>query len=87
MSAETREEWQDDEINLLDCWRVLKRRGWMILGLTIASVFTAGFYSYFISLKFTNPPLPFLRPDSLAGEGRDWRLRSRHPGRGSFLGV
>ena len=42
MSAETREEWQDDEINLLDYWRVLRRRSWMILGLTCVSVFTAG---------------------------------------------
>ena len=62
MSAETREEWQDDEINLLDCWRVLKRRGWMILGLTIASVFTVGFYSYFIMPKIYESTATILAP-------------------------
>ena len=86
MSAETREEWQDDEINLLDYWRVLKRRGWMILGLTIASVFTAGFYSYFIMPKIYESTATILAPRESGGGGAGLAAALAASGAGQFLG-
>ena len=42
MSPETRDEWQDNEINLLGYWRVLRKHGRTILGLVFVSVVVAG---------------------------------------------
>ena len=67
MSPDERDEWQDDEVNLLDYWRVLKKRGRMILALFFLSVFTAGFYSYFIMTKVYESKASILAPKESGG--------------------
>jgi uncharacterized protein involved in exopolysaccharide biosynthesis len=86
MNAETREEWQDDEINLLDYWRVLKKRGWMILGLTIVSAFAAGYYSYFILPKIYESKASILAPRESGGGGANLAAALAAAGAGQFLG-
>ena len=84
MSPDVREEWQDDEVNLLDYWRVLRRRTRMILGLTFVSVFMAGFYSYFIMTKIYESTASILGPKESGGGGQVWRLPSPHREPGNF---
>jgi len=86
MSAETREEWQEDEINLLDYWRVLKKRGWMILGLTFVSVFTAGYLSYFVMTKIYESKASILAPRESGGGGAGLAAALAASGAGQFLG-
>jgi uncharacterized protein involved in exopolysaccharide biosynthesis len=86
MNAETREEWQDDEINLLDYWRVLRKRGWIILGLTFISAFAAGYYSYFILPKIYESTATILAPRESAGGGAGLAAALAASGAGQFLG-
>jgi len=86
MSPETREDWQDDEINLLDYWRVLKKRGWMIIGLVFVSVFTAGFYSYFVMTKIFESKASILGPRESGGGGAGLAAALAASGAGQFLG-
>jgi len=69
MNPEKRKEWQEDEINLLDYWRVLRKRGWMIVGITFMSVFVAGFYSYFMMTKIYESKATILGPRESGGGG------------------
>lgn len=69
MNPQTREEWQDDEINLLDYWRPLKKHGWMILGLTCVSIFVAGFTTYFLMTKIYQSKATVLAPKESGGFG------------------
>ena len=62
----------NDEVNLLDYLRVLKKRGRMILGLCAVSVATAFVYSYFLLPKIyesTASILPPAEPKGGAGLG------------------
>jgi len=68
MSAESREEWQEDEVNLLDYWRVLRKRGRMIVGLTFSCVLIAGFLSYFILVKVYESTARIIVPKESSGE-------------------
>jgi len=86
MSPETREDWQDDEINLLDYWRVLQKRGWMIMGLVFVSVFTAGFYSYFVMTKIFESKASILAPRESGGGGTGLAAALAAAGGGQFLG-
>ena len=86
MSPEAREDWQDDEINLLDYWHVLRKRGWMILGLTFVSVFTAGFYSYFVMTKIYQSSASILAPKESGGGGAGLAAAVAASGAGQFLG-
>ena len=86
MSPETREDWQDDEINLLDYWRVLKKRSWIILGLTFISAFAAGYYSYFILPKIYESTATILAPRESAGGGAGLAAALAASGAGQFLG-
>lgn len=47
MVAERQKDWQDDEINFLDYWRIIRKRAWMIIGLVIPVVLIVGFQSYY----------------------------------------
>jgi uncharacterized protein involved in exopolysaccharide biosynthesis len=85
MSPETRDEWQDDEINLLDYWRVLRKRAWMILGLTFVSVFTAGFYSYFVMTKIYDSKATILPLRESGGGGGAIAAALVSSGAGQFL--
>lgn len=86
MSPEMRDEWQDDEINLLDYWRVLKKRKWMILGLTFLSVFGAGYYSYFVMPKIFESKASILGPRDSGGGGAGLAAALAASGAGQFLG-
>ena len=86
MNPETRDDWQDDEINLLDYWRVLRKHRWMILGLTFVSVFTAGFYSYFIMTKTYESKASILAPKESGGAGAGLAAALAASGAGQSLG-
>src|SRR5574337_1036977 len=86
MTPEAREDWQDDEINLLDYWRVLRKRGWMILGLIFVSVFTAGFLSYFVMTKIYESKVTILPPKESGGGGAGLAAALAASGAGQFLG-
>ncbi|MEK7204136.1 MAG: Wzz/FepE/Etk N-terminal domain-containing protein, partial [candidate division NC10 bacterium] len=86
MSADSREEWQEDEVNLLDYWRVLRKRGRMILGLTFVSVFAAGFLSYFIMTKIYQSSASILAPKETSGGGAGLAAGLAASGAGQFLG-
>jgi len=86
MSFDEREEWQDDEVNLLDYWRVLRKRGWMILGLTFISVFVAGFYTYFMMTKIYESKATILSPKESGGGGAGLAAALAASGAGQFLG-
>jgi len=86
MSPEARDEWQEDEVNLLDYWRVLKKRGWMILGLTFVSVFVAGFYTYFMMTKIYESKASILAPKESGGGGAGLAAALAASGAGQFLG-
>jgi uncharacterized protein involved in exopolysaccharide biosynthesis len=86
MSPDERDEWQEDEVNLLDYWRVLKKRGWMILGLVLVSVFTAGFMSYFVMTKIYESRASILAPKESGGSGASLAAALAASGAAQFLG-
>ena len=57
-----RSDYDDDEVNLLDYLRVLKKRGRMIVGLCAVSVATAFVYSYFVLPKIYESTASILPP-------------------------
>jgi uncharacterized protein involved in exopolysaccharide biosynthesis len=67
MSPGPQGDWREDEINLLDYWRVIRRRGWMILGLIFVSTLTAGYQSYFIATKIFEAKASILGPKESSG--------------------
>jgi tyrosine-protein kinase Etk/Wzc len=82
----TPHDWQDDEINLLDYWRVIQTRKWMILGLVFVSVFTAGFYSYFIATKIYESKAAILAPKESGGGASGLAAALAASGVGQILG-
>jgi uncharacterized protein involved in exopolysaccharide biosynthesis len=86
MSPETRENWQEDEINLLDYWRVMRKHGWMILGLVFLSVFTVGFYTYFFMTKIYESKASILAPKESGGGGAGLAAALAASGAGQLLG-
>lgn len=85
MEPEARQDWQDDEINLLDYWRVLQKHGRMILGLVFVSVFVVGFYTYFIATKIFESRTAILAPKE-SGGGGGLAAALTASGAGQFLG-
>src|SRR5512138_2447094 len=67
--AEAREDWAEDEVNLLDYWRVIIKYKLLILGLTLVSTFAAGFYCYFIATKIYESKASILGPKESTGGG------------------
>lgn len=67
MESARQNTWHGDEINLLDYWQVLRKRGRMILGLVFVSVFTAGSYSYFLLPKIFESTASVLAPKETGG--------------------
>ena len=85
MSADSREEWQEDEVNLLDYWRVLKKRGRMIVGLTFVSVFAAGILSYFLMTKIYESTATILAPKESGGTTANLAAALAASGTGQLL--
>ena len=86
MSPEMRDEWQDDEINLLDYWRVLWKRKWMILGLVFVAVLGVGSYSYFVMPKIFESKVSILGPRESGGGGAGLAAALAASGAGQLLG-
>ncbi len=59
--------WQDDEVTLLDYWRVVRKRAWMILGLACISGVAIGCYSYFLAPKIYESTSSILVPKEAGG--------------------
>ncbi len=86
MAPETQEQWEDDEINLLDYWRVLRKHQWMILGVTFVAVFVTGFYNYFIATKIYESQAGILAPKESGGGGSNIAAALMASGAGQVLG-
>jgi tyrosine-protein kinase Etk/Wzc len=86
MSPETRDEWQDDEINLLDYWRVLWKRKWMIVVLVFVAVIGVGSYSYFVMPKIFESKVSILGPRDSGGGGAGLAAALAASGAGQLLG-
>jgi uncharacterized protein involved in exopolysaccharide biosynthesis len=81
-----RSDYDDDEVNLLDYLRVLKKRGRMIVGLCVVAVATAFVYSYFVLPKIYESTASILPPaDSKGGGGLSTLLATS--GAAQVLGV
>jgi len=86
MSADAREEWQEDEVTLLDYWRVLMKRGRLIVGLTFISVIAAGFLSYFVMTKIYQSTASVLAPKESGGTTANVAAALVASGAGQLLG-
>lgn len=67
MPAEIEREHDEDEINLLDYWRILKKRGGLVVGLVAVSVLATGSLSYFVLTKIYESTATILAPKESAG--------------------
>ncbi len=86
MNADTRQEWQDEEINLLDYWRILRKRGRMILGIFFVSVLTTGLLTYFVMTKIYESRASILAPKESSGGSAGLAAALAASGAGQFLG-
>jgi len=86
MSAEIRDDWVEDEINLLDYWRVLVKYKVMILGVTFAVAFLTGTYCYFIATKIYESTASILAPKESSGGGLGLAAALANSAAGQFLG-
>jgi uncharacterized protein involved in exopolysaccharide biosynthesis len=87
MMADVREDWQDDDINLLDYWRVLRKRGRMIVGLFCVAVLATGVYSYFFATKIYESKAAVMAPkETGGGAGTGFAAALAASGAGQFLG-
>ncbi len=86
MSLTSQHEWEEDEVNLLDTWRAVKKRAWMILAITFVAVFTTGFLSYFVLTKMYEARASVLAPRESGGGGASLVAALAASGAGQFLG-
>jgi uncharacterized protein involved in exopolysaccharide biosynthesis len=86
MSPNERQEWKEVEVSLLEFWRVLRKRGRMILGLTCVSVFVVGFLSYFVMTKIYESTASILAPKESSGGSGSLAGVLAASGAGQFLG-
>lgn len=87
MTSQIRDEWVEDEINLLDYWQVIAKHKLLILGLTLASVFAVGFHSYYIAVKIYESKASILAPKESSGGAAGFSaLMAGGGGAGQFLG-
>ena len=86
MSADNEREYDEDEINLLDYWRVLRKRSWLIFGLVSLSVLSAGLLSYFVLPKIFESTATIIAPKESAGGSAGLAAALAATGAGQFLG-
>ncbi len=79
-------DWSDDDLHLLDYWRVLKKHGRMILGLFLLSVVTAGVLSYFVLPKIYASTAAVLAPRESSGGGASLAAALAASGAAPYLG-
>jgi uncharacterized protein involved in exopolysaccharide biosynthesis len=78
--------WQDDEVTLLDYWRVVKKRGRMILGLFFVSVAATGVYTYFFMPKIYESTASILAPRESGATNTNLAAALAASGAGQTLG-
>ncbi len=78
-------DWRDDEGNLLDYWRVLRKRGKMILGIFLLSIVTAGFITHFVMPKIYESTATVLPVKESGGGGAGIAAALAASGAGPFL--
>ncbi|HSB71974.1 MAG TPA: Wzz/FepE/Etk N-terminal domain-containing protein, partial [Candidatus Methylomirabilis sp.] len=87
MQPDVREDWQDEEINLLDYWRVIRKRGRMILGLVLVPALVVGVYTYFFATRIYESRVAILAPrESVGGGSAMAAALLASSGAGQFLG-
>ncbi len=87
MAADALQEWHDDEINLLDYWQVLRKRGRMIVILFCVSVLATGIHAYFIATKIYEAKVAIMAPkETGGGSGAGFAAALAATGAGQFLG-
>ncbi|HSC71978.1 MAG TPA: Wzz/FepE/Etk N-terminal domain-containing protein, partial [Candidatus Methylomirabilis sp.] len=87
MQPDVREDWQDEEINLLDYWRVIRKRGRMILGLVLVPALVVGAYTYFFATRIYESRVAILAPrESVGGGSAMAAALLASSGAGQFLG-
>lgn len=69
MEKPTQESWTEDEVSLLDYWRVLIKRRSLVLGATLLAVLVAGLYCHFIATKIFVSKAAILAPKEQTGGG------------------
>ena len=69
METTSRQVRREDEVTLLDYWRVMRKHGLMIMGITCVSVVAAGFTSYFLMTKIYESRATILAPKESGGGG------------------
>src|SRR5271169_351245 len=69
MIADLQRDWRNEGFNLLDYWWVLRKRGWMIVGLCVVAVLYAGTYSYFFAARIFESRASILPPRESNGGG------------------
>jgi uncharacterized protein involved in exopolysaccharide biosynthesis len=67
MSSEKRREWEEGEVDLLEYWRVLVKRRYMILGLLLVSVCTTGIDCSLVKPKIFESTVAILGPKESGG--------------------
>ncbi len=86
MAADALQEWHD-EINLLDYWQVLRKRGRMIVILFCVSVLATGIHAYFIATKIYEAKVAIMAPkETGGGSGAGFAAALAATGAGQFLG-
>lgn len=86
MSPESAEKWEKDELSLLDYWRVLKKHGWVILGLTLVVTFSTGSYSHFVMPKIYESTVRIIVPKESSAEAERIVAARMTRSTGEFLG-
>ena len=69
MMADVQRDWQDEGFNLLDYWWVLRKRGWMIVGLCLVAILYSGINNYFFATRIFESRASILPPKESGGGG------------------
>jgi tyrosine-protein kinase Etk/Wzc len=77
---------QDDEMTLLDYWRLVRKRARLVLGLPLVSVLLVGPYTYFLAPKIFESTASVLSPAESGGGGASLAAAIAASGAGQMLG-
>lgn len=69
MIADAQRDWRDEGFNLLDYWWVLRKRGWMIVGLCVLAILSSGIHNYFFATRIFESRASILPPKESGGGG------------------
>lgn len=69
MIGDVQRDWQDEGFNLLDYWWVLRKRGWVIVGLCLVAILYSGINNYFFATRIFESRASILPPKESGGGG------------------